>query len=169
MGRRYRFESTINAPRDLMIGMLTSKDFLEAEARENGALEVSCKVRRKSPTKLVLVLNKTEPTRDDEGNVVEGKNDHLVLEQEWDLDRGTVEWTHRMEELTGVTVSGTNRIVDNASGGCTLVEEGEIDIRTGMPFVGWFMDWFIAGRVIAGMKTERARRALYLSRKASQR
>jgi hypothetical protein len=35
--------------------------------------------------------------------------------------------------------------------------------------VGWLLDWFVAGRVIGGMKAERARRAQYLAKKARKR
>jgi hypothetical protein len=166
MGRKYRFQSTINAPRELMISMLTSREFLETEAMENGAVEVSVKLKKRGQDKLSLVLRKADPARDDEGAVIEGKLDHIVYEQEWDLSRGVVDWTHTMEELEGVVVRGRNQILENGPRSCKLVEEGEIGINSGIPWVGWIMDWFIAGRVIAGMKAERARRAAYIARKA---
>jgi hypothetical protein len=169
MGRRYRFQSTINAPRELMIAMLTSPEFLETEARENGAVEVEVRVRKRGANKLSLKVVKADPTVDDEGNRVEGKLDHITYEQEWDLERGVVEWTHTMQELEGVVVRGRNEILDDGPGSCQLVEEGEITIDSGMPWIGWLMDWFVAGRVIAGMKTERARRAAYIARKARAR
>jgi hypothetical protein len=168
MGRRYRFESTINTSREVMIAMLTSCEFLEAEARENGAVEVSCRVKKRGKNRMLLVLHKTEPSTDDEGNVIEDKFEHLVLEQEWDLKKGTVEWSHVMEELQGVEVSGRNQIESNGQNSCRLVEEGEISIDSGLPVVGRIMDWFIAGRVIAGMKAQRAQRALYLAKKAKE-
>lgn len=167
MGRKYRFQSTINAPRELMISMLTSPEFLETEARENGAVEVSVKVKKRGANKLSVVIRKADPSRDDEGNVVEGKLDHIVYEQEWDVKKGVVEWTHTMEELEGVVVRGRNEIVEDGQG-CRLVEVGEISLNSGIPWVGWIMDWFIAGRVIAGMKDERARRAAYLAQKAGE-
>jgi hypothetical protein len=166
MGRKYKFQSTINAPRELMISMLTSPEFLETEARENGAVEVSCRVKRRGKHKLSLVLRKADPTRDDEGNVIEGKLDHIVYEQEWDMKKGEVEWTHTMEELEGVVVQGRNRILEEGPKSCALVEEGEISLNSGIPVLGPIMDWFVAGRVIAGMKAERARRAAYLAKKA---
>ena len=168
MARRYRFESTINAPRDLMLTMLTSCEFLEKEARENGAVDVTCRVKKRGKNKLSLEMRKTEPTLDNAGNVIEDKFEHIVLKQEWDLKKGTVDWSHVMEELEGVEVSGRNELRDIGKGKCVLVERGEISIRTDMPLVGRFMDWFIAGRVIAGMKAERARRAAYLARKARE-
>jgi hypothetical protein len=166
MGRKYRFQSTINAPRELMISMLTSQEFLETEARENGAVEVEVRIRKRGKNKLSLTITKADPARDDEGNVVEGKLDHIVYEQEWDLKKGEVEWTHTMKELEGVEVKGRNRILEDGPKSCKLVEEGEISLNSGMPWFGWLIDWWIAGRVITGMKTERARRAVYLAKKA---
>lgn len=151
-----------------MIAMLTSCEFLEKEAKEYGAVEVTCKVKKRGKNKISLELRKTDPTLDEQGNVVEGKFEHIVLSQQWDLKKGVVEWSHVMEELEGVEVTGRNRIVSNGPESCRLVEEGEISIRTGMPFIGRVMDWFIAGRVIAGMKGQRARRAAYLAKKARE-
>ncbi len=96
MGRRYRFESTINVSRDDMMAMLTSPEFLETEARENGAVEVTCHVRKKGAGKLSLLVRKTDPSIDADGQPVEGKFDHVVMEQEWDLKAGRVDWKHSM-------------------------------------------------------------------------
>ena len=129
----YEAKATIEAPVDEVLKIMTSPDYIEAEARIDGALNCKACVRKNDTDCTVIVAEREDPSR--EPGARRGATEKSTTTSEWDLAARRNRWrcvVAGRERL--VKISGITWIESDGATRTRICEKGSFIIN--LPLIG---------------------------------
>jgi hypothetical protein len=132
--KSYKISIDVNAKAEDVLGLVTTAEWAEKEARADGALSAKARIEKKDDNFVTLVVDREDPGRGPKG-VKDTKNrEKSVLTSTWDIKNMNSKWNVRTigkEKL--VKVCGTSKIEPRGDK-CRYYDQGEVSIS--IPIIG---------------------------------
>ncbi|HOY63196.1 MAG TPA: DUF2505 family protein [bacterium] len=132
--KSYKTSIDINAAAEDVLGLVTTAEWAEKEARADGALAARARIEKKDDGFVTLVVEREDPSRGPKGVKDVKTREKSVLTSTWDIKNMNSKWNVRTigkEKL--VKVCGTSRIEPRGDK-CRYYDQGEVSI--GIPIIG---------------------------------
>ena len=158
MSADYEAKVAVSAAADDVVRIMTTTDYLEAEAVMDGAVKATARIEKSEGSKLVMVVEREDPTR--EPGAKKGQTEKVTVTTEWDTAARRSSWkskVHGREKL--VSITGISMIEPTGDSSCNIREKGSVDIK--LPLVGKL----IAGGLASDLKKNVAKKPGLIEKK----
>ncbi|HOO57401.1 MAG TPA: DUF2505 family protein [bacterium] len=133
--KSYKVSVDINAPAEAVLGVVTTPEYVNEEAKIDGAISCEARIEKSDGGKAVLVSDRVEYSRGPNGKVSKSSKEKNTLTSEWDLGAMKSKWNVKvkgMEKL--VQVNGSTWIEKTGESTCRFCDSGTANIK--VPLLG---------------------------------
>lgn len=144
--KTYEVSVRIPLPADEALRLVTTTEYAEWEALNEGAITAKARIENASDTALTMIIDRTDHSRGP-GGVKISKKERNIITQQWDLKAMKNTWSVRvpgMEKL--VSISGVMQVAPDGGGACVLREKGGVSIK--VPLLGGVVEKSIAADIV---------------------
>ena len=144
--KSYEVSVRIPVPAAETLRLVTTTEYAEWEALNEGAITAKARIENASGTALTLIIDRTDHSRGP-GGMKTSKKERNVITQQWDLAAMKNTWSVRvpgMEKL--VSISGVMQVAPEGGDACVLREKGGVSIK--VPLLGGVVEKSIAADIV---------------------
>ncbi len=142
---KYEQRKKIPAPADVVVGILSSPEHLEDEAKIEGAISAKARVEKEEGDVVFFIVDREDPARGPAPN----KTEKIEVSMKWDRAARSCKWRCRVLRQEKMSkIQGTTEVVPDGDDACIISEHGTVEIK--LPLIGNL----IAKAVISGIKKD---------------